>query len=64
MIGTATRPRRLELKLRTNDVQLVRLRPMKIRASVIPFWNDDTYAAAHPAANGRASGLQSIAFGG
>jgi hypothetical protein len=37
---------------------------MKIWASVIPFWNDDTYAAAHPAANGRASGLQSIAFGG
>lgn len=33
---------RTELKLRANDVQLVRSRPMKIRASVIPFWNDDT----------------------
>ncbi len=38
--GTATETRWLELKLRSNDVQLVPVRPMKIWASVIPFWND------------------------
>jgi hypothetical protein len=42
MIEVAIETRWLELKLRSNDVQLVANRPMKIWASVIPFWNDDT----------------------
>jgi len=49
MIEAATGTRWLELKLRSNDVQLVANRPMNIWVFVIPFWNDDgSYERLNP----------------
>lgn len=63
MIGAATGTRWLELRLRCNDVQLLASRPMKIWASVIPFWNDDGSRERLKHCNERRGGLQFFALG-